>query len=80
MNTKILKIAMFALIFGGVGFFASASDDSAAAGLSLDSIRTISGKTYHQVELVNADAHGLLFRHSKGTAKVDFTDLNANLR
>jgi len=30
--------------------------------------------------LITADENGLLFRHSKGTAKVDFTDLNYNLR
>ena len=62
---------------------AAASDElseNAAAGITLGSITTQSGKTYRDVELLTADSAGLLFRHSQGVAKVDFEDLSNNLR
>ncbi|NNE92186.1 MAG: hypothetical protein HKN23_11110 [Verrucomicrobiales bacterium] len=79
MNTKILTIAIcIGLSTMPIAVFAS--DENAAAGIALESITTISGKTYYDVELITADDRGLLFRHRNGASKVDFEDLSYNLR
>ena len=77
MDMKIIKIAICFAALSGFGF---TSDEDASAGIRLDSITTISGKVYKSIELITADDYGLLFRHTKGTAKVNFEDLNYNLR
>ena len=41
-----------------------------------DEIRTTTGKTYRSAKVVQIDPNGIIVRHSKGTAKVLFQDLN----
>ncbi|MGY8643015.1 MAG: hypothetical protein ACKVJU_18205 [Verrucomicrobiales bacterium] len=82
MSRKFIKIATAAIILFAFTAVPLQADDSlaAAAGIELSTLETISGNVFRDVELITADENGLLFRHSKGTAKVDFTDLNYNLR
>ena len=82
MNRKFIKIAIAAIFLFTVGALPLRADDgvAASAGIELEMVKTLSGKVFRGVELITADENGLLFRHSKGTAKVDFTDLNYNLR
>ncbi len=81
MNTKFIKIATCAALLSIIiPLTAQAGGADGSAGVTLKSITTLSGKTFRNVEVITADAHGLLFRHTKGTAKIDFSDLSFNIR
>lgn len=46
----------------------------------LERIRTVEGTEYRGILILEADRHGLSFRHDRGIAKVPFTSLSENLR
>jgi hypothetical protein len=46
----------------------------------LERIRTVEGKEYRGILILEADRHGLSFRHDRGIAKLPFTSLSENLR
>lgn len=46
----------------------------------LDSIRSLDGRVYHDILILDGDEHGLMFRHRKGIAKIPFRQLSMNLR
>lgn len=41
----------------------------------MTTITTLNGQTFHRVEVLKHDPDGLMFRHSKGMAKIPFADL-----
>ncbi len=45
-----------------------------------DEIVTERGKTYHECELIESDAHGLTFRHRDGMAKVGYKDMRKEMQ
>ena len=46
----------------------------------LERIKTIHGRVYQNISILDADEHGLLFRHHDGIAKIAFETLPINLR
>lgn len=70
---KILKNAI-------CGVIVSSLLSSAALAFDLQKLTTKSGKVYYQIEIIDADKHGLLFRHSKGIAKESFPFLSNSVR
>lgn len=52
----------------------------AAPAVELDTIHTLTGKTYLQCKIVQRDADGVAFTHRKGTARVLFKDLPESTR
>jgi len=46
----------------------------------LERIRTVEGREYRGILILEADRHGLSFRHDRGIAKLPFTSLPENLR
>lgn len=73
---KFLKFAIFFLCIC-FPFALSASND---VTFDLERISTENGKVYRDILILDSDRHGLLFRHSKGIAKIDFSRLSMNLR
>lgn len=45
-----------------------------------EKIDTTDGRRFTGIEVLDADEHGLMFRHSKGIAKLDYRQLPTNLR
>jgi len=79
---KILKFTKFILGIGGlvvVGGGVPVGTLSASAP-GLQQIQTRHGTLYSEVEILDADRHGLLFRHARGIAKLPFDELSENLR
>ncbi len=77
---KILKFQkiffLFVLLAGGAPAVAAPPN---LAEFDLDEIQTRSGTVYREIELLSSDAHGLLFRHASGIAKLPFAELPAPL-
>lgn len=46
----------------------------------LDRITTENGRIYQNILILDSDQYGLLFRHAKGIAKINFEQLSMNLR
>ncbi|MCB1279492.1 hypothetical protein [Prosthecobacter sp.] len=68
---KTILLSVIALQFGFVaGAYAS----------ELTTIETAQGKVYQQCKILKRDPDGVSFTHSKGTAKVLFTDLSESQR
>jgi len=79
---KILKFTKFILGIGGlvaVGGGVPGGTLSASAS-GLEQIQTRHGALYREVEVLDADRHGLLFRHARGIAKLPFDELSDHLR
>lgn len=70
------------LIFAIFGMILSVPLFCKAEGGDFDlaQIKTVYGKVYRDVYIVEADRYGLTFRHRDGIAKVVFSSLSANLR
>ncbi|MDF1816992.1 MAG: hypothetical protein P1V20_32630 [Verrucomicrobiales bacterium] len=70
---RILNFAIlcFCLFCGSTAF---------SQNYDLATLTTKFGKTYEDIQIINADESGLLFRHSAGIAKENFSQLSANLR
>lgn len=60
--------------------FASLFADDPGSFGHLAELRTNDGKQYQTVEIIKIDPNGVIFRHSKGIAKVVFPDLNPALQ
>lgn len=56
--------------------------ESRAGGgdFDLEKMQTLQGRTYHGVQILGSDQHGLTFRHRDGIAKIDFHSLSENIR
>lgn len=48
--------------------------------IDLEEIKTLTGKRYVAIEVLEADEYGLMFRHRRGIAKVNFSKLSTGLR
>ena len=70
MKNINLAICVFLSLFGV----------NQALSLDLDKLTTKSGEVFYQIQVISSDKNGLLFRHSQGASKVDFSDLSANVR
>lgn len=46
----------------------------------IQSLETTNGRVFSSVEILKVDANGLIFRHSRGLAKVVFADLSPAIR
>ena len=77
MTIVIMNFLTFG-IFGGFLFVSSPA--LASETYDLEKIRTIEGRLYRDILILDADQHGLSFRHESGIAKVLFTSLSPNLR
>lgn len=66
-----------AYLLSGILIQGIANDD---LSYDLDKIVTLRGKTFQDILILNADQHGLLFRHRRGIAKLRFSELSAALR
>lgn len=72
MNFLTLAIPMVLL--------GSMSLSGASEPYDLERIRTIEGKEYRGILILEADQYGLSFRHDGGIAKLPFSSLSENLR
>jgi len=54
--------------------------DEANRVIDLEEIKTLTGKRYEAIEVLGADEYGLMFRHRRGIAKVNFSELSTGLR
>jgi len=72
---KFLKFAIVPCL--ACWLLASASGEG---GYDLEKISTNDGRVYRDILVVEADRHGLMFRHRDGIAKVDYEFLSRNLR
>lgn len=48
--------------------------------IDLEEIKTLTGTRYEAIEVLGADEYGLMFRHRRGIAKVNFSELSTGLR
>lgn len=69
---RILKLAIFGIILGSL--------QSPSHAVDLEKLTTTTGRVYYDIEIINSDKHGLLFRHSKGIAKESFPNLSNSIR
>ncbi len=46
----------------------------------MDSIKAFDGRVYENILILSGDEHGLMFRHSRGIAKIPFRQLSRNYR
>ena len=72
---NFLIVAVFGMILS-VPRFCEAN----GGGYDLAQIKTVHGKVYREIYILEADSYGLTFRHRDGIAKVVFPSLPANLR
>ncbi len=49
-------------------------------GYDHESLTTKTGQVYHDISVLDADAHGLMFRHRNGIAKISFVSLPDSYR
>ena len=70
---KILNVAICSLLLFSIQ--SSRSED-----YDWNRLTTTTGKVYNKIQLLDADKHGLLFRHSRGIAKENFTVLSYAIR
>jgi len=73
----IIKFLNFG-IFGGFLFVSSPA--LASETYDLEEFRTIEGRLYRDILILDADKNGLSFRHESGIVKILFTSLSPNLR
>jgi hypothetical protein len=71
-DMKIQLALVFSLLATTAGF--------AAVGDRVDSLATLSGRTYRDVTIAQVGPDGVFFRHSNGAGKVLFTDLAGDVR
>lgn len=72
---KVLKFATLILAFSGSSWLFAGGDS-----FDLDRIQTLNGRAYEEILILSSDRHGLLFRHKRGIAKINFNELSMNLR
>ncbi|MEX2577607.1 MAG: hypothetical protein WD342_01005 [Verrucomicrobiales bacterium] len=73
-----MKFLNFAIpLWFGLGVFAAQGDDGIH---DFEKLSTTEGTVYREILVVDADGHGLLFRHRDGIAKLPFASLPTNLR
>ena len=72
---KVLKFAILLL-----GCCSSCWLVASDVTFDLDRIKTENGRTYRDILILDSDQHGLLFRHAKGIAQLDYAQLSMNLR
>jgi hypothetical protein len=77
MTIVIMNFLTFG-IFGG--FLFASSPVLASETYDLEKIRTVEGREYRGIVILEADRHGLSFRHDSGIAKLPFASLSENLR
>lgn len=70
---KLLNIASFVLLSLLFPFAAKGQYD-------LERVRTLDGRQYEEIQILDADAHGITFRHHEGITKVPYHRLSVNLR
>ena len=76
LNTmKILNFAWISLLLFSVMLSPSQGSD-----YDLEKIDTLTGRHFKHIRILGADAHGLMFRHAEGVAKVSFEELKISLR
>lgn len=73
---KFLKTATLMGAISMIGFLSLADEEVT----DFDRLKTKQGRTYHKIFVLSADAHGLMFRHERGIAKLSFQELPMNLR
>ncbi len=68
-----------ATVIGAISMigFSSLADEEV---FDFERLKTTHGRTYEKIFVLSADAHGLMFRHEAGIAKLSFTELPMNLR
>lgn len=77
-SLNIMKFLTFAII---LPLFAMIPNGFSQDGdFDLDSIKTVDGKRYLEIWILDADDHGMTFRHRDGIAKLPFHQLSMNLR
>lgn len=72
---KFLIVAVFGMILSVPLFCKGGGGD-----YDLPQIKTVYGKVYREIYILEADEYGLTFRHRDGIAKVVFSALSENLR
>lgn len=73
----IIKKGIFPFLL--LGFLLTASAEEQVSP-DFDNLKTIHGREYRDIFILNADDNGLLFRHQAGIAKLAFTELSYSLR
>lgn len=77
-SLNIMKFLTFAII---LSLFAMVPCGFSQDGdFDLDSIKTLDGKRYFVILILDADEYGMTFRHRDGIAKLPFRLLSMNLR
>ena len=74
-----MNFLKYATVMGAISMigFSSLADEEV---FDFDRIKTTHGRTYQKIFVISADAHGLMFRHETGIAKLSFPELPMNLR
>ncbi|MDF1860098.1 MAG: hypothetical protein P1U87_07775 [Verrucomicrobiales bacterium] len=73
-----MKFLTFAIIFPLAAMIPSGFSQD--GDFDLESIKTVDGKRYHEIWILDADDYGMTFRHREGIAKLPFRQLSTNLR
>ena len=68
-----IQLALVFSVFATAGSFAAVGD-------SIDSLATLSGRTYRGVTIAQVTPDGVFFRHANGAGKVLFSDLPSDVR
>jgi hypothetical protein len=77
-NAAILTVGALLVVFIHSHSASGADDENRV--IDLEEIKTLTGKRYEAIEILGADAYGLMFRHREGIAKVNFSELSTGLR
>ena len=72
-----MKILIYCFIFS-IGLVSNVLSDE--GDFDLDLIKALDGQVYENILILSGDEHGLMFRHSRGIAKIPFRLLSMNLR
>ena len=67
-NAAILTVGALLVVFIHSHSASGADDENRV--IDLEEIKTLTGKRYEAIEILGADAYGLMFRHREGIAKV----------
>ncbi len=73
---NFIKYATVMGVISMIGFSSLADEEV----FDFDRLKTTHGRTYEKIFVLSADAHGVMFRHEAGIAKLSFSELPMNLR
>lgn len=79
MSLIIMRFLNFAALLMA-GMLAATGLAADEGGFDFESLEVASGSVYREVLILDADEHGLMFRHRGGIAKLPFSQFSENLR